>query len=303
MRTFFTALLLPFSALLIAAEAPKITVSILPLQSMVQELVGSAAIVSVLIPPGASPEQFEPSPSQIRNLSRSLCHFSVGANLERVWMPRIQKQMPRLKVVDLGSPLATRLFSSSEEHSHHSSEKTHHHAKEKKEHYSHEADPHVWTDPLLLIRMAESAAEELKILFPGEAAAIDQRLIDYRERFQKLNWKIASILAPMRGRVLLVFHPAWGYFADRYGLKQVAIEQSGRAPGPRMLSATIDLARKEGATAIFVQAQMNQSVAQAIASELNIPVVEIDPLSANPEQSLLLAAEKISRHLPKRENP
>lgn len=292
--------LFPFLALLsggasvaaVAAPPPTVTVSILPMQQMVQELAGPGVTVSVLIPPGASPEQFEPSPSQIRHLSRSAVYFSVGADLEKSWMPRIRKQMPTLRVVDLGTPLADRQFTELERHSH-----TDH------SHADHRFDPHLWTSPVKLIGMAEGAAAELRKLFPEQDEEIARRLASYTARLEALDRKIAAVLEPVAGEVLLVFHPAWGYFADRYRLKQSAIEQSGRAPGPQMLAKTIRESKKEKVTAIFVQTQMNQSVARAIAQELKIPVVTIDPLSATPETTLLSAAETIASHLTRSSEP
>jgi len=292
LKKSLTLAVIIMSTLVWGTPHQQVTVSILPMQSMVQELAGPQVTVHVMIPPGASPEQFEPSPSQIKSLSQSLIFFSVGADLEKSWLPRIRKQMKGLRIVDVGTPFAQRSFLPSEKEKHHDRHHGHHHSGHK--------DPHLWTDPIMLIKMSEMVAVELKKFFPNDSAAIESRLEQFREKMNNVDQQISQLLKDHRGEVLLVFHPAWGYFADRYGLHQMAIEQAGRSPGPRMLAATIAKAKEVGAKAIFVQAQMNQSVAQAIAQELKIPVIEIDPLAYAPERSLLEAAQKIAQHLDKR---
>ena len=82
-------------------------------------------------------------------------------------------------------------------------------------------------------------------------------------------------------RKFLVFHPAWGYFADRYGLEQVAIEYQGKEPGAKAVARIISMAQKEGISVIFVQPQFDQRLARQIADSIEGQVIVVDPLSSN----------------------
>ena len=79
----------------------------------------------------------------------------------------------------------------------------------------------------------------------------------------------------------MVFHPAWGYFADTYGLTQVAVEYQGKEPGARALAGLIDRARADGIRVVLVQPQMSPRSAEQIARAIGGRVESIDPLSAD----------------------
>ena len=301
--------------------APTVFVSIPPLRGLVSDLrPAGAAEVREVVPAGASPEQFEPSPADVRALSGARLLFAVGENFESAWLGRVQAQMPGLRVVQLGDGLATLRFGEEgkEHHHHHDGEHAdhdehevaeqghehHEHADHDGEHGEHAdahhhhhhsgADPHIWTDPHNLVELARRAASELKEIFPGRSAEIDSNLARAEAKYAELDRKLAELFAPHAGRAILVFHPAWGYLCHRYGLKQVAVEEAGHAPSPRTLARTIEFAREEKIAAIFVAAQTDRRVAASISQELGVPTVVLDPLApdlaaALEESSLAIA--------------
>ncbi len=79
----------------------------------------------------------------------------------------------------------------------------------------------------------------------------------------------------------MVFHPAWGYFADEFDLVQVPIEIAGSEPSPREMALLMDHAGEEGIGVVFVSPQFSTSSAETIAQELGASVVVIDPLAAD----------------------
>jgi zinc transport system substrate-binding protein len=79
----------------------------------------------------------------------------------------------------------------------------------------------------------------------------------------------------------MVFHPAWGYFADAYGLTQIPIENEGKRPGPRSLNALIEQARREGIRVVLVQPQFDRRAAEQVADAIGGRVIAIDPLDSN----------------------
>jgi zinc transport system substrate-binding protein len=77
----------------------------------------------------------------------------------------------------------------------------------------------------------------------------------------------------------MVFHPAWGYFADAYGLQQVPIEIEGKDSKPAQLKALIQHARESDIRVIFVQPQFSSKSASVVARKIGRQVVFADPLA------------------------
>jgi zinc transport system substrate-binding protein len=95
-----------------------------------------------------------------------------------------------------------------------------------------------------------------------------------------LDAEIQEIFAGKGGeKVFMVFHPAWGYFAQAYGLEQVAVEMEGKEPGPVDLRELIHYAREEGIKAIYVQPEFSTKSAEAIARAIEGKVVIANPLA------------------------
>ena len=103
--------------------------------------------------------------------------------------------------------------------------------------------------------------------------------------------RIAEILAAVKGRPFFVFHPSFGYFADDYGLEQIAVETGGAEPSARQLTALIEQARSSDVRVIFVQPQFSRKSAETIAAEIGGAVVPIDPLARDYVENL----EKMAR--------
>jgi len=156
-----------------------------------------------------------------------------------------------------------------------------------------EADPHLWLDPQRMQTVVERAAEVLEARLPQHAGEIDaneQRLL---KTLSELDAQIAQTLAPYKGRNFLIFHPSFGYFADRYSLEQHAIEVSGREPTPREMATLITRAKDENIGTIFVSGQFSQTAAKRIASSLEAEVAVLDPLAEDYLDNLKHATEAL----------
>jgi zinc transport system substrate-binding protein len=95
----------------------------------------------------------------------------------------------------------------------------------------------------------------------------------------------------------MVFHPAWGYFARTYKLKQIPIELEGKAPKPAQLQNLIVRARRDKIKVIFVQPQFSSKSARLIAAEIGGRVIVADPLAADWPQNLRAVARQIKAAL------
>ena len=92
----------------------------------------------------------------------------------------------------------------------------------------------------------------------------------------------------------MVFHPAWSYFAEAYGLEQISIEHNGKEPGPRTLQEIINRGKKFNIKTIFVQKQFGLSVAKKIAKMIGATIQEMDPLAENYFENMRQTAKAIS---------
>jgi zinc transport system substrate-binding protein len=140
-------------------------------------------------------------------------------------------------------------------------------------------DPHVWLSPKLVMVQAVTVYEALSRQDPEGEKQYRENLQELLRDLAGLHARIGLALRPVRGKTLLVFHPAWGYFADAYGLHQQAIEVAGKEPSARDLARVIDAARDGKAKVIFVQAQFSTKSAEVVARAVGAAVVSMDPLA------------------------
>jgi zinc transport system substrate-binding protein len=142
-------------------------------------------------------------------------------------------------------------------------------------------DPHVWTSPILVKSMASRIRDALVKLDPTHAGVYEHNYSQFASDLDRLDAEIRARLSPYTGRAFLVFHAAWGYFADAYSLRQIPIEAEGKELGPRALARVIDEARAKGIKVVFVQPQFSRRSAELIAEQIGGHVVAVDPLAEN----------------------
>lgn len=245
-----------------ASQEKTLYVSILPIRSLVKEIVGEDFRIEVLVPPGASPETFEPTPRQFIGLNEAQLVFNVGLlEFETALLDKIED---RTKIVDLSRGIV-RIEGSCA------------HAGRNGSDHAHGVDPHVWTSPRALQRMAENAYEAIHAHWPDSAkyTANHARL---QEELRQLDLRTAEKIARSGIRYFIIYHPALTYYARDYGLRQEAVEADGKEPSAKRLTALIRQARKDGIGRILYQNQFPVSVVETIARDIGAECTEIDPL-------------------------
>jgi zinc transport system substrate-binding protein len=116
---------------------------------------------------------------------------------------------------------------------------------------------------------------------PAHAAAYQERGDAYLLRLNALKRRLDTLLAPCNGQVVMVYHPAFGYLMDAYGMRQLPIELDGKEPSAKHLAATIRQARALNVKAIGIQPQFNPAPAKRLAKELGATVKTFNPLPKN----------------------
>ena len=265
-----------------AEEKLNVFVSILPQKFFAEQIAKDIAKVSVLVGSDQSPHSYEPLPKQMAEISRADVFFTVGVPFEKQFIKRITSLCPNLKIVATDEEITKRPMEEADEHEHHSHE------------HKGNLDPHIWLDPILAIQQAQTMANTFKELKPDKAHEIDNNFNTFKAQTEQITKEISEKLSPLKGETMLVFHPAFGYIAERFGLVQRSVEVDGKEPAPRQLASLIKKCKKENIHVIFVQKQFPVAAAKTVASSINGSVVLIDPLAENMFENLKNIADSLT---------
>lgn len=244
-----------------ADDRPILTVSIEPLRYVVEAVAGDRFRVQTLMPRGASPETYEPSPRQMVELAESRAVFRTGAlGFEQTKLPQMTQTLENAQLIDLSEGIA---MIPGGDHAHGGEES---------------ADPHLWMSPENLSLMARNACTALCRLDTASAPYYRQRLARFTARMDSLAAELQAGLKPLRRRTFLIYHPALGYFARSFGLKQLAVERDGKAPSAAGFQALVNQCRAEGVKVVFISEEHAGEAARRIAGTLHARTVRINPL-------------------------
>ena len=140
-------------------------------------------------------------------------------------------------------------------------------------------DPHIWLSPPLVMIQARTILTALQEADQAHRSVYEANYQQFISELLDLDAELKDIFKGKLGLQFMVFHPAWGYFAHAYGLKQVPIEIEGKEPKPAHLKELIQHAREKDIKVIFVQPQFSAKSAKLVAKEINGEVAFVDPLA------------------------
>jgi zinc transport system substrate-binding protein len=109
----------------------------------------------------------------------------------------------------------------------------------------------------------------------------------------RLDAEFAQLFRAVQGREFVVFHPAWTYFADAYGIKQIAVEVEGKSPTPVQMQSLLERMRAQQIRVVFAQPQRSMHMAETIAASVGARVIVADDLAANWEDNLRSVAHQL----------
>lgn len=254
-------------------------VSIAPQRYLVQSIAGSRLQVEVLVQPGQDPHTYEPTPKQMAQLSRGELYFRIGVAFEQSLIPRILSSNPQMKIIDTQAGIELRKIEDS--------------GYEGEVHDEHGLDPHTWLSPLLAKHQGRTIRDALIEADPEGREVYEVGYQSLAAELDSLHEEIAKALAPYQGQEIFVYHPAYGYFTDEFGLRQVAVETGGSEPSAQQLARLIERARERHIRIVFVQPQFSRTGAEAIAEAIGGVVVPLDPLAEDYLKNLREMARKI----------
>jgi zinc transport system substrate-binding protein len=261
-----------------STEKIGVAVTILPQAEFVERIGGDKVDVTVMIPPGASPHTYEPTPSQMVSLSNAKLYAKVGTaiDFEIAWMDELIATNPAMLVVDCSQGVTLQEMTVPDE-----------------DEPAGGMDPHIWTSPRNAAIMVQNIANGLIQIDPVNQDYYQQNRDAYLQEINKLDTDIRDGLVGVQNRVFMVYHPAFGYFAAEYGLTQLPVETEGKEPTAAGIQHLIEQARKYDIKVVFAEPQFNPQSAEVIANEIGGQVILIDPLAEDYLANMRTVAEKM----------
>lgn len=264
-----------------SAEKIDITVSIPPQAYIVKRIAGERANVNVMLPPNASPETYEPGPDRIIKVGKSKLFFSIGLPFERTFLDRLKSEFKSLNFVKMQEGITLRSFKNGGAHGH--------------DHEVH--DPHVWLDPINLMKMSENTFKTLIKADPDNKDNYLKNYLELNREFQELHDSLIDMFKDSARKYFVVYHPSWGYFADRFGLFQVPVEVEGKTPSAFEMAKLIEIIKTSYVKSVFVQKQFPTSVMESISQSSGAKIRVLDPLEEEVVANLKKVSKEIQRGL------
>ena len=250
-----------------------VAVGIVPEAAFVQAVAGDLVDVVTLIPPGYSAANYQPSAGEMQALSEADVYFTMQMPTEEAnILPKVGDFNPDMLIINLRDAAAAvyPLLTSTD----------HHEAGQSGEDAA-IVDPHVWLSPKRAIVMVRAIADTLCSLDKAHEKIYQENADAYIEKLEDMDDKIRKITSALNNKSFLIYHAAYAYFADDYGLDMISIETQGKQATAAEMQHVIDLARQDGIRTVFYQQEFDDNQAKTVAEEIGGTVRETAPLSAD----------------------
>ena len=225
-----------------------ISVTILPQEYFVEKIAGELFEINVMIPPGASPATYEPTPVQLTSVAGSDLYLKMGfTGFEMAWMEKIASANKSMKIIDLSEGVD--LIMERSAHDKEVQEEGHHHGG---------VDPHIWLSPENGKIIAGNIFRALSDQYPDHSETFRKNLEDFNRELDSLELYIHSKLDSLSSRAFFTYHPSLSYFAREYNLEQYPLELGGKTPSAGHMKYLADIGQAQHVRTIFLQMQFNQ---------------------------------------------
>jgi ABC-type Zn uptake system ZnuABC Zn-binding protein ZnuA len=252
------------------AEPIPVVVTIPVLRDFVQQVGKTRVHVLSLLSGLESEHTYSPKPSDLLAVRKARLFFEIGVGLE-VWTASLVKSAgnTKLRVVTTSKGIA--LIRDREPHAEETGAAVDAH---------HAGNPHVWLDPENAKTMVRHVTEALVAVDPDHASEYRMNQAAYLKTLDETQAELLAIMKPLKDRRIIVHHPAWPYFARRFGLTVMGeiLSQAGAEPSARHLKELVEGMRKHRVRVIVSEPQLNPKIPEALARETGGQVVVLTPL-------------------------
>lgn len=277
MSRLFSVFVAFFASFLLIGTAQaevKVLTSIKPLQLIAAAVQDGVAIPEVLLPPGASPHNYALRPSDVRKVQSVDLLYWIGPDMEG-FLPRVLggRSLPSVAVQDLPG-LKLRHFGA-DNHSHAEEADEHDH-----DHRPGSLDAHLWLSPANARVIADKMAADLSAADPANAQRYQSNAKAFDERLDALDQRLKTRLANVEGKPYFVFHEAFDYFEDAYGLKHAGVFAVAAEvqPGAQHVAAMRKRLQEVGKTCVFSEPPLRPRLAETLVAGLPVKLAELDAL-------------------------
>ncbi|HET6517458.1 MAG TPA: zinc ABC transporter substrate-binding protein [Nitrosopumilaceae archaeon] len=255
------------SFVLAETDSSEITVitSFYPLYEFTKQVGQDKVNVSILIPPGIEPHDWEPTISDLQKMHNADLIVINGIGFEN-WIDDIDTVNSDVIVVDTSNGISVIHYDVLEGSS------------DQKEYFS--GDPHIWLNPMMAKKQIQNIVDALVLIDPQNEKFYKQNAQSYQNKLDLLDSKIKSELSSCK-KDFIAFHNAFSYFSQEYGLNQHSIVDSNEpniGPTPKTLEAVINLAKTYDVNVIFSEESIDTRSSQVIANEVNARVLILSPI-------------------------
>ncbi len=285
-----------------SADKLTVAVSIVPEETFVKAVAGDLVDIVVMIPPGSSPANYQPSPQEMAKFNESKVYFHIDVAAEKHILQSVNNDV---KLIDLAERVdeiyPARYFEEHEEdldHDEHDEDLDHDEHDEHDEDLDHEGhnhigrDPHIWLSPKRAMVMVEVIRDELSSIDPDNKGIYAENAKAYLLSLESLDEYLQSSFDDGNSKFIM-YHPSMGYFADDYDLDMYAIESEGKQATAKDLEDVIVLAKSENIKYVFYQEEFDASQAEIVAKEIGGETIKVAPLSGDYINNLKSIATKM----------
>ena len=260
--------------------------SFYPLYEFTKQVGQDIVKISLLVPPGVEPHNWEPTITDLQKMYESNLIVINGIGFEN-WIVNFNAVNSKVSVVDTSysiTPIKVNLENNLEILTDESKEFT--------------TDPHIWLNPITIKVQVQNIANALIELDPENENSYQKNADSYKLELDILDKKIRDELSKCNKKDFFAFHNAFSYFAREYGLNQHTVLKSMdplEDPSPKDIKEVIDLAKTLETKVIFTEEFVNPKVAQVIADETGSKLLVLSPLEFGDENKTYL--ERIEQNL------
>lgn len=151
-----------------------------------------------------------------------------------------------------------------------------------------EHDPHIWTDPLRVVKVAEIVKEELIALNPSEEALYNDNFDILKNKLTELDERFKNLLDKKENKYIIVPHAAFGYWEERYGVKQITISgfSSSDEPSQKELTEVMKSAKKYDVEYILYEQNSDSRLSKVIQEQIGAEALTIHNLEVRTEEDI-----------------
>ena len=245
-----------------------VVVSIGPEMEWANAVGGDKVDVTLMVPANADPHTYEPLPNQLTQVSNAKIYVEIGSPLEfeTNYMDKIRATNPNMLIVNASQGI--QLIPNSAENE------------------TDTMDPHDWVDPKNAKIMVNNIYNGLVQVDPTDKDYFQKNREQYLHQLDELDRNTTDLLKGKQETDILVYHPAFGYYAKDYNLNQVGAMINDEEPSPQRIAMMVNVAKQNNITVVYSEPQYDPKFMQSIASQVGAQVLTVNDLDEHYLQNM-----------------